>query len=76
MTFSGVITVLKDFDNAIGIFGGESLTSANLTTLTGYMYSGMDFYTGKSSAVALIISVIFIVLFMVVLFMIKRRKDA
>ncbi|MCR5647530.1 MAG: sugar ABC transporter permease [Acholeplasmatales bacterium] len=76
LTFSGVITVLKDFDNAIGIFGGESLTSANLTTLTGYMYSGMDFYTGKSSAVALIISVIFIVLFMVVLFMIKRRKDA
>ena len=75
LAFSGAITVLKDFDNAIGIFGGESLTEANLTTLTGFMYSGIGSTTGVSAVVALIISIIFIVIFALIVVIGNRKKD-
>lgn len=77
LAFSGAITVLKDFDNAIGLFGGESLTESNLMTLTGFMYSGISSNTGVASVVALIISVIFIVIFTSLLALTSRkRKEA
>ncbi len=75
LAFSGAITVLKDFDNAIGIFGGESLTEANLTTLTGFMYSGIGSTTGVSAVVALIISIIFIVIFTLIVVIGNKKKD-
>ncbi len=77
LAFSGAITVLKDFDNAIGIFGGESLTKANLDTVTGFMYSGISSNAGIASVAALIISVLFILLFTILLAITsKRRKEA
>ena len=75
LAFTGAITVLKDFDNALGIFGGESLTEANLTTLTGFMYSGISSNTGVSSVVALIISIIFIAIFVLLLFVGNKKKE-
>jgi multiple sugar transport system permease protein len=74
LAFSGAITVLKDFDNALGMFGGESLTEANLMTLNGFMYSGISSNSGVSSVVALIISVIFILIFMILLALIKKSE--
>lgn len=74
LAFSGAITVLKDFDNALGIFGGENLTEANLMTLNGFMYSGIKSNTGVASVVALIISVIFILIFMILLAFIKKSE--
>ena len=74
VAFSGAITVLKDFDNALGMFGGESLTEANLMTLNGFMYSGISSNSGVSSVVALIISVIFILIFMILLALIKKSE--
>lgn len=77
LAFSGAITVLKDFDNAIGLFGGESLTESNLSTFTGFMYSGISSNTGVASVVALIISIVFILIFTSLLTLTsKKRREA
>lgn len=50
----GFIVAIKDINHALGIFGNGML-SANITTLTGFIYSNLGLNTGVASAAAVLI---------------------